>query len=409
MQSLDKAEQIWNTGKDREVALRLYQEAHDFAKLVQHNAMQATICMGFGYALLEAQRARDAFNMFVFARDVAIKCGNEKQASIAQLFAHTALVEIQDVAAQHKPVNSQRSSIGTLPVLTPLSSPKMATSAKPNNSTQCSEAELGLASLAEVLPEVKQSLEEQRRFCEETEVADCHMQELLTLVQNEEETGEARAQRRKRLSGRKLKKQKRKLAEAAEASLGKSQGDPSQPKEQDVHSETVQFSELKCWPDLAQFSQTAASTQGSTCMETSSSNDGSDLTYRTRSDTIEYAGLAESDSSESEPFPEPPLEALPHAFLEAVVAPPGLKQPPGLKPPPGLLPPPGLGTWDTPEGIYLGLEHGAVDGGRSKDLTPHLLTTSEYASMNPPLTWPDCKSSYESVVIGEVCYVLPIC
>jgi len=325
VQGLDRAEQIWNSGKDREVALRMYQEAHDFAKLVQHNAMQATICMGFGYALLEAHRAREAFNMFVFARDVAMKLGNAQQADIAQFFAHTALVKISDVAAQHQPVNSRREDEGASSVLTPSSSPKMA-AAKPNNSTQWST----------------QVLEEQMHFFEETE------------DQHEEETSKFQVQRRKRLSGRKLKKQKKRLAEAAEASLGQSKGDPSQPKDQDVQVETVQCGELNC------LRKTSASSQGSTCMETSSSNDGSDLSYQTLSDTKEYTGLAECNSFESEAFAEPPFEALPHASLEtAVVA-------PGLKPPPGLLPPPGLGALGT-------------------------------------------QSSYQSKVIGGVCYLLPIC
>jgi len=65
-------------------------------------------------------------------------------------------------------------------------------------------------------------------------------------------------QRRKRLSGRKLKKHKKRLAEAAEASRGESKGDPSQPKDQDVQGETLQCGELKCLPDVVQSSQTAA-------------------------------------------------------------------------------------------------------------------------------------------------------
>jgi len=139
-------------------------------------------------------------------------------------------------------------------------------------------------------------------------------------------------------------------------------------------------------------------------METSSSNDGSDLSYQTLSDTKEYTGLVECNSFELEAFLEPQFGALPHASLETAMV------PPGLKPPPGLLPPPGLGAWGTPEGIYLGLEPGAVDGVPTEKLTHCLQTTSdERASTSPTLTWPDCESSYQSKLIGGVCYVLPIC
>jgi hypothetical protein len=85
-----KADELWSEPGSKKLAMGMYEEAFEFAVLLQNYAMQASICVGFGYALLDMGRATEAYDKFRIARDFAQGIGHQKQAHIAEEFMKVA-------------------------------------------------------------------------------------------------------------------------------------------------------------------------------------------------------------------------------------------------------------------------------------------------------------------------------
>lgn len=116
VEKLNKAETLWMGGGDKNTALQYYLDAYDFAIFAENRPMQASICMGLGYALLEVGRADEAIEKFSFARDFARRCGNSKQAQIAEMFLSTAENIVNEASRGHRSCPSKSRVAVKVPV-----------------------------------------------------------------------------------------------------------------------------------------------------------------------------------------------------------------------------------------------------------------------------------------------------